>query len=258
MKETNPMLAFLYGLFLLLATVSTAAAQVPAAAPVTEVKAEALGPENISGLVVLELFSSQACIFCPKAEQLLGDLVQNQNVIGLSCHVDYFDVDKNSLAMPFCGERQNAYERKLRSGPNYTPQVIVNGRYDTVGYRLKDISAVVRKARKNDPQRIEIKKGEGETYDISFPAIEGVENFNVDLLIIDKPHTLKIAEGANRGTTTTFYNIASGLLPLEPWDGKPKMLALSKELEEKQQGFIVLASDQKTGQIVAAGQFKKN
>jgi hypothetical protein len=247
---------FLYGIFLVLALTGSVAAQEPAAAPVAEVTAEPLGPESISNLVVLELFTSQACVFCPKADQLLGDLVQNPNVIGLSCHVDYFDVDVNSLAKPFCGERQNVYERKLRTGPNYTPQVIVNGRYDTVGYRLQDISSIVRKARPISPLRIDIKKAaETGMYDLAFPEVKA-ENINVDILMIDKPKTLTIAEGTNRGKTVTFYNVASGLLPLDAWDGKPKTLALQKNLEGEQGGFVVLASDTKTGQILAAGQYK--
>ena len=40
--------------------------------------------------VVVELFSTQGCMFCPVADRLFTDLRNRvPNVIGLSCHVDY-------------------------------------------------------------------------------------------------------------------------------------------------------------------------
>ncbi len=40
---------------------------------------------------VLELFTSQGCSSCPKADKLLGEFAGNPNLIALSLSVDYWD-----------------------------------------------------------------------------------------------------------------------------------------------------------------------
>jgi hypothetical protein len=229
-----------------------------AAVPVAEVAAEVLGPRTLSDLIVLELYSSLSCTFCPKADQLLGDLVQSKNVIGLSCYVDYFDADQTILARPFCTDRQSAYEQKLRAGPNYTPQMIINGHYDTIGYNLKNISEIAGKVRGSGPQKIEISKTEGDGFNVVFPtlAVELPAPLEVSIVVIDKPHKVAIKDGPNQGQSNTYYNVASGIEPLEPWDGAAKTLPIEKDIGKEQQGFIILAADQATGQILAAGQYK--
>ena len=130
-----------------------------AAVPVTPVESEvaAAGQE----FTVLELFSSQACVFCPKADELFAALITVPNIIGLSCHVDYFDVRVGSLSKPFCTARQSWYMQALGAGPNYTPQMIINGAHDVIGYKLDDVSLEIKKAQKNPPLRMDVVKAEG-------------------------------------------------------------------------------------------------
>ena len=39
--------------------------------------------------VVVELFTSQGCSSCPPADQILGEIAKEDNVIALALHVDY-------------------------------------------------------------------------------------------------------------------------------------------------------------------------
>ena len=95
------------------------------------------------GPVVLELFSTQACTFCPRADALMADLVDHPSLIALSCHVDYFDVEVGSRALPVCSSRQISYEGAMKHGPKYTPQMVFNGRLNAIGYREHDVAAML-------------------------------------------------------------------------------------------------------------------
>lgn len=95
-------------------------------------------------LRVVELFTSHGCSSCPPADQLLGELLeQDPSLIALEYHVDYWNAlvhgNAGSWADPFSSpaftDRQREYfgaELAGRAGV-YTPQAVVNGQYATVG-----------------------------------------------------------------------------------------------------------------------------
>jgi len=231
----------------------------PAAAPVTvvEVQPVAKGDE----LVVLELFSSQACVFCPKADQLFAELVQADNVIGLACHVDYFDVRMGSLSRPFCTSRQNWYMQALGAGPNYTPQMIVNGRTDVVGYKADDVKTAIKTAQQMPPLDIIITKTDGaDDFMLSWEAKSTTtenEPAVLWLMMIDKPHDIEIADGRNKGRKAYYVNIVSDMEERGPWEEASHNKVIKAVLREQQSGFVVLAQGTQSGKILAAGQYKR-
>lgn len=232
---------------------------VPAAAPLTVVESQtvARGDE----LVVLELFSSQACVFCPKADQLFAELVQADNVIGLACHVDYFDVRTGSLSRPFCTSRQNWYMQALGAGPNYTPQMIVNGGADVVGYKTDDIKAAIKAAQQRPPLDIIITKTDAaDDFTLSWDARSTTtenEPAILWLMMIDKPHDIEIADGRNKGRKAYYVNIVSDMEERGSWEEAGHNKVIRAAIEEQQSGFVVLAQGTKSGKILAAGQYRK-
>lgn len=256
----------------------------PPAVPVAEVQAEVLTPpapaadapavagpgdpaqtpvEGLAtGPVVVELFTSQACSFCPKADALLGALANSPDVIALSCHVDYFDVKTGSLSHPFCSARQVEYESTLRAGPKYTPQMVINGQYDVVGYRRADVLTTIRRARKEralvTPDLQITDKGE---FLLSLPALGenegGAEAYEIIIVAFDKPHTVTVAEGANAGKSIVYTNVVRNVGLLGAWDGQAKSLRFDPKMGEGSLGFAVLVRGRADGQIVAAAQYTK-
>ena len=205
--------------------------------------------------IVIELFSSQACAFCPKADVLLATLAEQPHIIGIDCHVDYFDVQKGSLAQKFCTDRQTAYAAFLRSGPNYTPQMVMNGVYDMVGYKQDLIEKTMAEI-KEPAKPIGIQVGGNNQFSLSLPAMPAQNPLALIIVLLDKPHNIKIAEGGNRGKEVVFKNIASDIQKLMDWDGEEQVVQISVALKDKHQGFAALVQDQKTGAILAAGAYK--
>lgn len=230
-----------------------------AAVPVTPVESEAAptGQE----FTVLELFSSQACVFCPKADELFAALITVPNMIGVSCHVDYFDVRTGSLSRPFCTARQSWYMQALGAGPNYTPQMIVNGAHDVIGYKLDDVSLEIKKAQKNPPLRMTAVKGAGvNNYKLSWKE-QAVPANNEPailwLMLIDKPHDMVINDGRNKGRKITYTNIVSDMEDRGDWDRVRNEKDISVELGPQHQGFIVIAQGRQTSKILAAAEYKQ-
>ncbi len=85
-------------------------------------------------ITVLELYTSQGCSSCPRADAALHALASDPDlaseVIPLAFHVDYWDyigwVDP--FSDPRWSNRQRRYAQSLRERQIYTPQLIVNGR----------------------------------------------------------------------------------------------------------------------------------
>ena len=98
---------------------------------------------------IVELFTSEGCSSCPRADALLGQLTQRSwdkgQVYGLAFHVDYWDRLgwKDRFSDRAFTERQHRYAASLSDSRVYTPQMIVDGRIGFVGsVRTKAIEAI--------------------------------------------------------------------------------------------------------------------
>lgn len=227
----------------------------PPAMPAAPVSAESL-PAEEAGPVVIELYSSQACVFCPQADRLFADMLGQPGIIGLACHVDYFDVKEGSLAKSFCSERQSAYMNLLRAGPGYTPQMVINGRYDVVGYHMDDVAETIKKASANGVLPLAITAGGDGHYLLSAGNLEkNGRPLRLWIAVLDRPHDLTVAEGRNRGQKITYNNIVSDLKDMGLWDAAGAEKGVSLTFAEGQAGFAALLHDEASGAIVAAGQY---
>ena len=92
-----------------------------------------------SPLVVAELFTSQSCSSCPPAEALFSELADQDNLLTIEWHVDYWDTLihggskwKDRYSEKEYTARQRDYNASLRGTRGvYTPQAIINGNWKT-------------------------------------------------------------------------------------------------------------------------------
>lgn len=236
------MIRFLLALILATAPVAAFAQSAPAEGPAP---------------VVLELFTSQACAFCPPADALMGQMIQQKNIIGLSCHVDYFGVKHNSLGKSFCTRRQNEYGRLIGTGPRYTPQLVVNGHMDMIGYETGRVSAAVMKARGEKMKNIVITPVSDGTYNFTLPQMAVGKDVRLLVAIYDAPKTMAMTEGSNFGKNLTYFNVVSKMDDIGLWNGDASTQVLRVDYTPQSAGVAILAQDGKTGKIIAAGAYQK-
>ncbi|MAE51787.1 MAG: hypothetical protein CMH27_08245 [Micavibrio sp.] len=251
-------LPLIFTLALALACVFSLSAQAQPkvqAAPPAQVSAIKLSPPDPKGLVVVELFSSQACLFCPKADAYLNILAEKDHVIALACHVDYFDIKEGSLAHSFCTQRQNQYSRTLRSGPKYTPQMIMNGRYDAIGHKKEKVDAALFQAASQDIREISISPASNNQFSLVMPDVE-TGQYSIWVAITSAPVSRSILIGNNRGQSVLYKHIVDDLKSPMIWSGDARSFKLSADLSKNKEGVAVWAQNQVTGEIVAAGQYK--
>lgn len=103
--------------------------------------------------IVIELFTSEGCSSCPPADRLLASLDRDQPISGaqlivLSEHVDYWNslgwIDPYS-ALEF-SERQRHYGDALHLPDVYTPQAVIDGRFEAVGNSAPKLRAAIQQA----------------------------------------------------------------------------------------------------------------
>jgi hypothetical protein len=103
--------------------------------------------------VLVELFTSEGCSSCPPADALLERLDRTQPLTGaqiivLSEHVDYWNhigwADPYSSAAN--SRRQEQYSRRFRTQGPYTPQMVVDGRFEFVGSDTRKADSTIREA----------------------------------------------------------------------------------------------------------------
>src|SRR5215212_735890 len=91
--------------------------------------------------VLVELFTSEGCSSCPPADRNLAFLENQQpvtkaEIVTLAFHVDYWDRLgwKDRFSSPLFSRRQEDYAQAFKLDSNYTPQMIVDGKTEFVGF----------------------------------------------------------------------------------------------------------------------------
>ena len=201
--------------------------------------------------VVVELFSSQACPACPPADAYLKILSKSDGVIALSCHVDYFNVRGPNLGKAICTNRQSKYIKQIGRKKLYTPQMMVNGHMNVIGYETGKVAAKITKAKSDGVSKIMINPKAYGVYNFSLPVRQFSGQANLLLAVYDKPRTV-----SHRGRAMTYYNVVSHFLPLGQWGGSAISRPVFPALAAKSAGFAIIAQDIKTGKVLAAGDYR--
>ena len=213
---------------------------------------------------VVELFTSQGCPNCPKADRAIEQLAGRTDVVTVAYHVDYWNYMgwQDTLSAKENTERQYGYAKTLGIKNVFTPQIVLNGVHDTKVTnpdRLVDelsrlngtphgmpigVSAVL------SPEEMTITIGDG--------SVDGVGKADIVVAYFRKHSTVEIQKGENQGKKITYRNAVTKLETVGIWEGKALTVKLPAAVLAKR-GFdgcaILLQShdkDNNPGRILGA------
>lgn len=108
---------------------------------------------DFESIALVELFTSQGCSSCPSADKVLSKLVEKAEssgkpLYGLSFHVSYWNRLgwKDPFSKEVYTDRQRKYGATLNTSSIYTPQMIVNGKYQFVGSSQTKADQAIKRA----------------------------------------------------------------------------------------------------------------
>lgn len=175
--------------------------------------------------VLLELFTSEGCASCPPADRLLATLdetqpFRNANLIVLSEHVDYWDGLgwRDPYASPVLTERQRDYGRKFGLDSVYTPQLVVDGRFELVGSDTAEARTAVEGAVRTPKvaAAISVEERDGSHIRVRVkvaPLPAGAGSSTVFLALAESRVESKVLRGENSGRFLIHVAVVRTLVP---------------------------------------------
>ena len=163
--------------------------------------------------IVVELFTSEGCSSCPPADALLAELASRPDVLALSFHVDYWDRLgwKDPFSSHEATERQNRYATLLDLATVYTPQIVVDGKWQAVGSDRADVEHALELARrslKEIPVTLALDHGQAQI--TLGPGGDGV-SASILLIGFDRRHVTAVRRGENSGRTLAHVDVVRGI-----------------------------------------------
>ncbi len=217
-------------------------------------------PEGVAAagdppLTVVELFTSQGCSSCPPADAFLGELAKRDDVLALSVHVDYWDYIgwKDPFADPRNTRRQRAYAKKLGLRYVYTPQMVIQGAYDSTGSDRAEVLGKITQAAEMKRLAVKISRTK-DGVRVVLPDAGGTEKAAIWLFVFDFRHDSVIKRGENSGRTLRYHNVVRGMTRIGTWSGQSQDITTktSDLPAEGRDGCAVIVQSIKTGRILGA------
>lgn len=196
--------------------------------------------------VVVELFTAQGCSACPQADALLQELAGRKGVLALTFPVDVWDYLgwADTLAKPEFTARQKAYVARFKLRELYTPEMVVDGRREALGFDREKVQALVDAAPRAravgpsvrlSPEATRAAVGEG-----AAPA-GGAEVWLVRYDPAER--TVKVKAGENKGKTLVQQNVVREVVRLGNWSGRARSYRLPAAASPGLQAAVLVQGD---------------
>jgi hypothetical protein len=182
------------------------------------------GSAGAQPLQVVELFTSQGCSSCPPANDAVAKISARPEILALSFGVTYWDQLgwKDTFAKAQFTDRQWDYARGFRRGEVGTPQVVVNGRTDTVGGSVAEIDQALKRAPLGAGPAVTLRGTQATVSGAAAGKAADVWLVRYDPRVVQVP----VKRGENGGRTLPHKNVVKELTRLGQWSGGEKAFAV--------------------------------
>lgn len=188
-------------------------------------------------------------------------LQNNPNIIPLAFHVDYWNRLgwKDPFSKSEFSERQRNYANFLNTRRNYTPQLIINGKYEIVGSKENEINNLVKKELALPTNfYLDIKKASISKNGLDVEYETGNNpNTILNLALVKKKEFTSIKSGENIGLKQTNYNIVFEFKTVPTANGKANF-EFKKEWLNTAFFVVGYLQNNKTGEILTASKSEIN
>lgn len=177
--------------------------------------------------VVLELYTSQGCIQCPRANRLVGVFSREPGVLALTFPVGIWDYLgwRDTLARPAYSDRQQAYSTGLRIRGRFTPQLVFNGVRQVSGSDWDSARSMLNDAR-HDPRpegapEVAITRLRNDRVRVSIGANARGAGSDIWLIAFDPgPVIAVVGSGVNVNRSISHYNLVDQIWRVGTSDGE--------------------------------------
>ncbi len=212
--------------------------------------------------VVVELFTSQGCSSCPPADALLGELAEREDVIALSCHVDYWNYIgwEDPFSSPQMTERQRAYARHRGERTVFTPQMLIDGQHSVVGSRRGEVQRRIEDAMMDPQPRVPVRIEDSGAVAIGALEQSGGRSATVWYVAFDRKHETDISRGENAGRRIAYHGVVREWTRLAAWSGESLELQidLADARKRGRGGVAVIVQQDGVGPVLGAAQVRFN
>jgi hypothetical protein len=222
--------------------------------------------------VILENFSSAQCNASPQSDENIKALLEkDKDVFLLTCPIALGSGNSgDQKTSELCSERMIGYvlQYPLTRMPS-TPNIVVNGRYQTVGTYPKIFESAIKLAHfeKNVmPISLHVKDN---SVDADLPPLDDFQNYDLWFFAYDKSMTVTyerndhthgpdgsdIVSEKTLKIPYTFQNAVKFLKNLGEWSGAGENIVVPLH-DFKADGFVILAQEKNYGPVIAAGRYE--
>ncbi len=215
---------------------------------------------NTEPFVVVELYTSQGCSSCPRADKVLeqiSETYKGKNVFALGFHVDYWDRLgwKDTFSKHEYSQRQYAYGQRFKNASVYTPQMIVNGSAEfNGGNASKAFSLINRGLKAKAVATLEGKITESETQLPITYAISEVlyDKYSIHAALIKNKEKVSIKRGENSNKQIVYHNIVLDLTTTNALKKGKIVLKKPKDYDHENYTVLLFLQEKNNGPIISA------
>jgi hypothetical protein len=176
---------------------------------------------------VVELYTSQGCTQCPRANRLLGEFSREPDVLALTFAVSYWDYLgwRDTFAQPLFTDRQRDFSQRQRRRSLFTPQLVFNGVREASAYDWDEARAILDEAKAQAPivgaPRIDVQRLPGNRVRVTVgQGAAPAEPADIWTMSFDPgPVMVYVASGENARRRVAHYNLVRGIYRIGRWDG---------------------------------------